>query len=616
MRLRSKIFLSLAFLSALFFLFLHSYWFPQSLRNLEQQELRATAHHLSSVAEGLVPLLLAHQLDTVYENLDSLQQQNKEWVAIRLINRDGKVLYPMQEPVPVPSTAGSKTLHIVERKIQFLGNDLGTLLLTINLQSTISVAETRHRQLVTAFLIVLCGYLFSIGFIVERVVRRPVDRLAHAAEKMALGDFTIPLVTAGKDEVGTLTHSFIRMRDAIRDYQETLLLRNQAITRLSQAVEQSPVSIMITDLEGRLTFVNPKFSQITGYTSEEVLGENPRLLKSGIATAEAYATLWRTISSGGIWYGELCNKRKNGELYWESASISPILDENGAITSYLAVKEDITKRKQAEEALCQLNNELEQRIALEVDKNRTKDHILAHQARLAAMGEMLSNIAHQWRQPLNNVALIIQNLQAEYIDRDLTPDACNEYVEKCINTLLYMSHTIDNFCDFYQPDFGRQAFDLYTAVTESLAMVKEDLEAHGIKVALQRECDLVINGYKKEFSQVLLNIIQNAKEAILLHHPALPFVEIICSQHAESALVTVRDNAGGIPPDILDKIFDPYFTSKFKSQGVGMGLYISKMIIEKHMGGQIWVSNHAAGAEVNIAVPLAATAEKRATVPT
>ena len=611
MRLRSKILLSLAFLSALFFLFLHSYWFPQSLRNLEQQELRATTQHLSSVAEGLVPLLLAHQLDTVYENLDSLLQQNKEWVAIRLVSHEGKVLYPVQESAPVPPTAGSKTLHVIEHKIQFLGNDLGTLFLTINLHSTISVAETKHRQLITAFLIVLGGYLFSIGFIVERVVRRPVDRLAHAAEKMALGDFTIPLVIAGKDEVGTLTHSFIKMRDAIRDYQETLLLRNQAISRLSQAVEQSPVSIMITDLEGRLTFVNPKFSQITGYASEEVLGETPRFLKSGITTATEYNTLWQTISSGGIWYGELCNKRKNGERYWESASISPILDEGGKISSYLAVKEDITKRKQAEEALCQLNNELEQRIAQEVEKNRAKDHVLAHQARLAAMGEMLSNIAHQWRQPLNNVALIIQNLQAEYTDQCLTPEACNEHVEKCINTLLFMSHTIDNFCDFYQPDYSRQAFELYTAVTESLAMIKEDLVAHGIQVTLRKECDLSIIGYKKEFSQVLLSIIQNAKEAILLHKAPFPVVEIVCSRHAESALVTVRDNAGGIPSDILDKVFDPYFTSKFKSQGVGMGLYISKIIIEKHMGGQIWITNHTAGAEVNIEVPLATVADNQ-----
>lgn len=607
MRLRSKIFLPVACLSVLLIVFLYGYWFPQSLKNLEQQELRATTHHLNSVAEGLVPLLLAHQLDTVYENLDSLQQKNKEWVAIRLTNADGKTIYPLQESSLASVGEDSHALRRLEHKIHYLGNDLGTLFLTVNLHSTLTVAEARHRQLVIVLLLILFGYLLSIGLVVERVVSRPVNRLAQAAQKMARGDFSVHLSSPGADEVGMLTQSFADMRDAIREYQDTLLVRNRAISRLSQAVEQSPVSIMITDLEGRITFVNPKFTQITGYTAEEVLGQNPRLLKSGTSESDGYQVLWQTISSGGTWCGELCNKRKNGELYWESASISPILDEKGIISAYLAVKEDITTRKQAEEALCRLNNELEQRVAQEVENNRAKDHLLAHQARLAAMGEMLSNIAHQWRQPLNNVALIIQGLQVEFSDNNLTRDNCNNYVEECIKTLLYLSHTIDNFCAFYQPDDARQSFVLHGAVAAAVAMVREDLEAHGITVALDKACDLTIEGYRKEFSQVILNLMQNAKEALLLSRPEHPQVEIVCTRRAEMALLRIRDNAGGVPSAMLDKVFDPYSTSKFKSQGVGMGLYVSKMIIEKHMGGRIWLANHADGVEVSIELPLAAT---------
>ncbi len=348
MTLRGKIFLPLALLSGLLFLFLYGYWFPKSLHNLEQEELHATAQHLSSVAEGLVPLLLAHQLDTLYANLDSLHSQNRDWVAIRLVDADGRLLYPLQEATP---TAPDNNLRTLEHRIQFLGNDLGKLSLTINLSSAVTPMQTRYRQLVTALLMVLCGYLLSIGYVVERVVRRPVNRLAYAAAKIAQGDFELPLVKTGNDEVGTLVDSFAAMRNAIRDYQETLLLRNRAIGRLSQAVEQSPVSIMIADLEGRITFVNPEFSRITGYTPEEVLGQNPRILKSGMTSADEYAALWRSISAGGTWSGEFCNKRKSGELYWESASIAPIWDENGTITAYLALKEDISERKLAEDTL-------------------------------------------------------------------------------------------------------------------------------------------------------------------------------------------------------------------------------------------------------------------------
>jgi len=268
------------------------------------------------------------------------------------------------------------------------------------------------------------------------------------------------------------------------------------------------------------------------------------------------------------------------------------------------LEEALTLRKQAEEQLLSLNAELEQRVAREVEKNQEKDRIMAHQARLAAMGEMLRNIAHQWRQPLNNISLIVQNLQIEFEDGVLTAASCSEYVQECIKFVTYMSSTIDNFRAFYQPDCGRQLFDLYHTVTEAISLVREELESHAISITLVEECDSVINGYKKEFSQALLNIIQNAKEAILSRQPPLPFVEIVCSQNEGSALVTVRDNGGGIPSELIDKIFDPYFTTKFMSQGTGVGLYMSKMIIEKHMGGRLSVTNNAAGAEVTIELPL------------
>jgi signal transduction histidine kinase len=268
------------------------------------------------------------------------------------------------------------------------------------------------------------------------------------------------------------------------------------------------------------------------------------------------------------------------------------------------LKEELARRMQAEDELRRLNAELEQRVALEVEKNSSKDRIMAHQARLAALGELLSNISHQWRQPLNNIALIIQNLFLEYEDGALNAESFHGHIAQCLKSVMYMSHTIDTFHSFYQPDHDRQLFNLYHAVTETISLVREELEFNGIAITLGNECDSTVNGYKREFSQVLVNILQNAKEVIQSRKPPVPFVEIGCSQRGESALVTVRDNGGGIPFDIMNKIFDPYFTTKFKSQGTGLGLYISKMIIEKHMGGLISVSNTTAGAEVTISLPL------------
>jgi signal transduction histidine kinase len=264
------------------------------------------------------------------------------------------------------------------------------------------------------------------------------------------------------------------------------------------------------------------------------------------------------------------------------------------------LEEALALRLKAEDELRRLNGELEERVALEVRKSREKDHIMAHQARLAAMGEMLSNISHQWRQPLNNVSLIVQNLQLEFEANELSKESCRGYVQECIGLLGYMSRTIDNFRAFYHPDQERQVFALLPAISDAVALIRNDLESHGIAVEVVNEQDSQVNGYRNEFAQVLLNIIVNAKEAIQLRQPSDPFISIVCTHQDGSALITVADNGGGIDPELLDKIFDPYFTTKFKSQGTGVGLYMSKMIIEKHMGGSITLANSASGSVVSI----------------
>jgi len=234
MRLRAKTLLPVAVLAASCLVFLYAYWFPRSLLNLEEQELRATERHLESVAAALVPLLLAHQLDAVYENLDALLAQNQEWVAITLVDPDGKSLYPLREGAPTPA----RRLWTITRPVQVRGHDLGRLVLDIDLSRLTAAAEHRHRELATVLIIVFCGCFFGIAFVLERVVRRPVGILAHAAERVAEGDFGAPLIRTGDDEVGSLVASFARMRSSILDYQTRQRESAEAIKRLSQELER------------------------------------------------------------------------------------------------------------------------------------------------------------------------------------------------------------------------------------------------------------------------------------------------------------------------------------------------------------------------------------------
>ena len=181
-------------------------------------------------------------------------------------------------------------------------------------------------------------------WVIGRTILRPVERLARGAEAVTEGEYPELKGFDGRDELSRLAHAFNTMTGEIRG-------REQTLRKLSQVVEQGPVSVIITDTEGRIEYVNPKFRELTGYRDDEVIGQRPNLLKSGHTSDEEYARLWHTIQSGGIWRGEFLNRAKDGRLFWESAAISGVRDAGGEITHFLAVKSDVTVRKEAEQAL-------------------------------------------------------------------------------------------------------------------------------------------------------------------------------------------------------------------------------------------------------------------------
>ena len=275
------------------------------------------------------------------------------------------------------------------------------------------------------------------------------------------------------------------------------------------------------------------------------------------------------------------------------------------------LQKEIAERKLAEEALAvkqkqleALNADLEQRVTEEVEKNLQKDLILYRNARLAAMGELLSNIAHQWRQPLNNIALLIQGALADYKDDTLGPEDFSLCVGRCMDILTYMSKTINLFQSFFVPEGERGEFDPFDMVEKSLSFAGASFEQNGIAIRLVNDGALPMTGFGVEFSHVVLNILNNAKDALMERRTPDPAVEIRCFCENGRNVVTIRDNAGGIPEAIMEKIFDPYFTTKFKAQGTGIGLYMSKMIIEKSMGGRLSVRNTEEGAEFRIELPV------------
>ena len=267
----------------------------------------------------------------------------------------------------------------------------------------------------------------------------------------------------------------------------------------------------------------------------------------------------------------------------------------------IALREKSLAEKQR--ILEEVNVNLEQRVAGAVTELRNKDQMVILQGRQAAMGEMIGNIAHQWRQPLNTLGLIVQGMLFNFRLSRMDEEDIESSVKKAMDIIFHMSRTIDDFSNFFKPDKEKRQFAVNTSIFKTLSLIEPSMTDMNIYINVDRVSESFINGYENEYSQVLLNILLNSRQAFEgCGIDRQRVITITASDVIDKSVVTITDNAGGIPEDIIDKIFDPYFTTKGPDKGTGIGLYMSKAIIEKSMGGRLTVRNTADGAEFRIEV--------------
>ena len=357
------------------------------------------------------------------------------------------------------------------------------------------------------------------------------------------------------------------------------------IRQLKSALDRSPVSIMMTDVEANITYINTNYTKMSGYSSSELIGKNPRILKSGYTTSKQYEKMWEELTSGNVWTANVKNIAKDGSEFWENSTIIPSLSADGKVDGYIAFKLEIT-------------NEIKMKEELII-----KEEIMIAQSRHAAMGEMISMIAHQWRQPITAISMgannILVDIELEEFNIQNIKNEMNDISEQTI----YLSKTIDDFRNFFRPNKEKEEVFIHDIIHEALEIVGKTFEYNNIKISLEGNCTEAVKVYSRELLQVFLNILKNANEALVENRDKNRFITIVISKNKNVVLTTIFNNGGTIPDDVLPNIFDPYFSTKDEQTGTGLGLYMSETIIEKHMNGKLIVENKNDGVCFTIILP-------------
>jgi len=290
---------------------------------------------------------------------------------------------------------------------------------------------------------------------------------------------------------------------------------------------------------------------------------------------------------------------KNGNKRWIFHRAIFIKDHFGKVTHLYGYINDITNMKMTEE-------ELKLKVKVEAEKNIEKDRLLVQQSKLAAMGEMLGNIAHQWRQPLNNINLLVHFVRDNYNNKHFTKKDLDESINSAKVQIDYMSQTINDFSDYYKPTKSKALFDIRNSIEKSAKIVATQFEVNDITLKID-DISIEVDGYENEFQQVIVNILNNAKDAAIIKKLSIDFkalVTVKIERQEDKVILQIINNCGEASREVLDRMFEPYFTTKFETQGTGIGLYMSKTIIETNMNGRITAQNIKDGLKFIIILPL------------
>ena len=431
-------------------------------------------------------------------------------------------------------------------------------------------------------LIIFSLFVLISMYKVSNTLMNNIYKIINAIKKYGISNNPTKISIETEDEVRLLGDTINDMSSLL--YQSALEKNNfiDKLNKLNHELEEKInesnkkeellsqyILFSRTDTKGIITDVSEFFCNLSGYTKEELIGKPHSVIRHPDMKDSLYKDLWTTIKSGKEWRGEIKNKAKDGHYYWVNSRISSEYDENGNKKGYISIREDITAKK-------------------DVEKQQL---LLINQSKMAAMGEMIGNIAHQWRQPLSVISTGATGMKVQKEFGLLDDDMINNTCDAINSNAQYLSKTIDDFRNFIKGNRNKSIYNLTSSINSFLHLLEGTIKNNDILVNLDLDDEIQINGYENELKQCLINIFNNAKDVLKEKELNSKYVFISTALEDDNAVIRIKDNGGGIPENILSKVFEPYFTTKHQSQGTGLGLHMTYNLIVDGMKGKVEVNN-------------------------
>lgn len=380
--------------------------------------------------------------------------------------------------------------------------------------------------------------------------------------EISIIDFTLSSVKKNNSYIYIATGQDITQRK----------LREEELKLAYTVFNNTRDGIVITDKHTHILEVNNSFEHITGYKKSELKNKKINILKYHLNDKQFYKNMWNNIINYGYWQGEITNLNKAKKPYTVLLTINCIFNEKNEISSYIGIFSDISEQKEKDKLL------------------KEKEELLFQQSKMAAMGEMLENIAHQWRQPLSLISTAATGIKLQKEFSSLSQEEEFESLDAINQSAQFLSNTINDFRSYLKNDHIKKEFNVSETIEYTLKLINSKLSTMNIKIIKNYE-EVSIIGVRNDFVQVLINLLSNAKDALENSKEEEKFIFIDSSLNNSSYCLTIKDNAGGVPKDIIGKVFNPYFTTKHQSQGTGIGLYMSEEIVRNHLEGTLSVKN-------------------------